>query len=199
MQNCRVLSFSRIVVVGPGNLWSGPRSIRAQGPCRGGCVSRMNDERSRCQGEQLRTTLSSALQDFKGKSNVSMKAIPKQPPEGDASRMGPTWRYGAKLVQGKYVPFALNALASVLTKLNEKRRLDSVTSIIVTNRKQEGTADGTGTEVGTYLTNKWRAKINQEWLYNVKANAPKGGWEKWPKNRASQPASKRKTPTAITI
>uniref|UniRef100_A0A7N2L9S1 Glutathione S-transferase n=1 Tax=Quercus lobata TaxID=97700 RepID=A0A7N2L9S1_QUELO len=29
-----------------------------------------------------------------------MKAIPKQPPEGDASKMGSTWRYGAKLVQG---------------------------------------------------------------------------------------------------
>ena len=80
----------------------------------------MNDERPRCQGEQLRTTLSSALQDFKGKSNVSMKAIPKQPPEGDASRMGPTWRYDAKLVQGKHVPSTLNALTSVLTMLMRK-------------------------------------------------------------------------------
>ena len=81
---------------------------------------RTNDERPRCQGEQLRTTLSSALQGFKGKSNVSMKAIPKQPPEGDASRMGPTWWYGAKLVQGKHVPSALNAPASVLTMLMRK-------------------------------------------------------------------------------
>ena len=80
----------------------------------------MNDERPRCQGEQLRTTLSSALQDFKGKSNVSMKTIPKQPLEGDASKMGPTWRYGAKLVQGKHVPSALNALASILTMLMRK-------------------------------------------------------------------------------
>ena len=68
----------------------------------------------------MRTTLSSALQDFKGKSNVSMKVIPKQPPEEDASKMGPTWRYGAKLVQGKHVPSALNALASVLTMLMRK-------------------------------------------------------------------------------
>ena len=28
-------------------------------------------------------------------SNVSMKATPKKPPKGDASRMGPTWGYGA--------------------------------------------------------------------------------------------------------
>ena len=65
-------------------------------------------------------TLSSALQDFKGKSNVSMMAAPKKSPERDASRMGPTRGYGAKLVQGKYVPSALNAPASVLTMLMRK-------------------------------------------------------------------------------
>jgi len=41
-------------------------------------------------GAQLRMTLSSAFQDFKGKSNISMKAAPKKPPEEEASRMGPT-------------------------------------------------------------------------------------------------------------
>ena len=30
-----------------------------------------------------------------------------------------------------------------------------------------------GTEVGTCLINKWRAKINQEGLYNVKVDMPK--------------------------
>ena len=83
-------------------------------------MPRTNDQVPRCQGEQLRTTLSSALQDFNGKSNVSMKAIPEQPPERDVSRMGPTWRYSAKLDQGKYVPSALNALASVLVMLMRK-------------------------------------------------------------------------------
>ena len=82
-------------------------------------MPRTNGERSKCRGEQPRTTLSSALQDFKGKSNVSMKDAPKKPPEGDASRMGPTG-YGTKLVQGKYVPSALNAPVSVLTMLMRK-------------------------------------------------------------------------------
>ena len=71
-------------------------------------------------GAQQRMTLSSALQDFKGKSNISLKVASKKPPEGDVSRMGPTWGYGAKLVQGKYVPSALNALANVLTMLMRK-------------------------------------------------------------------------------
>ena len=83
-------------------------------------MPRTNEERPKCQGEQSRTTLSSALQDFRGKSNVLMKATPKMPPEGSASRMGPTWGYGAKLVQGKYVPSALNAPASVLIMLMRK-------------------------------------------------------------------------------
>ena len=47
-------------------------------------------------------------------------AAPKKPPEGDANRMGPTRGYGAKLVQGKYVPSALNAPANVLTMLMRK-------------------------------------------------------------------------------
>ena len=83
-------------------------------------MPRTNGERPKCRGEQPRTTLSSALQDFRGKSNVSMKAAPKKPPEGSASRIGPMWGYDAKLVQGKYIPSALNAPASVLTILMRK-------------------------------------------------------------------------------
>ena len=71
-------------------------------------------------GTQPRMTLSSALQDFKGKSNISLRAAPEEPPEGDASKMGPMWGYGAKLVQGKYVPSALNAPANALIMLMRK-------------------------------------------------------------------------------
>ena len=83
-------------------------------------MPRTNDQVPRCQGEQLRATLSSALQDFDEKSNVLVKVIPKQPPEGDVNGMGPTWRYSAKSDQGKYVPSVLNAPASVLVMLMRK-------------------------------------------------------------------------------
>ena len=46
-----------------------------------------------------------------------VEGCPKKPPEGDTIRTGPTWGYGAKLVQGKYVSFALNTLANILTML----------------------------------------------------------------------------------
>ena len=69
---------------------------------------------------QPRMTLSSAFQDFKGKSNISLKAAPKKPPKEEASRMGPTWGYGVELVQGKYVPFALNAPTNALPILMRK-------------------------------------------------------------------------------
>ena len=68
----------------------------------------------------MKTTLSPALQNFDGKSNVLVKAIPKYSPKGDVSEMGPTWRYGVKLDQGKYVPSALNAPASSLIVLMRK-------------------------------------------------------------------------------
>ena len=83
-------------------------------------MPRTNRERPKYLGAQPRMTLSSTFQDFKGKSNISLKAAPKKPPEEEASRMGPTWGYGVELVQGKYVPSALNAPANVLTILMRK-------------------------------------------------------------------------------
>ena len=51
-----------------------------------------------------------------------------------------------------------------------------------TNRKLDGTADGTDKEISSHLTYRWRVGINQAGLYNKKEGAPKrGGWEKWPK------------------
>ena len=83
-------------------------------------MPRTNRERPNSLGAQPRMTLSSAFQDFKGKSNISLKVAPKKPPEEEASRMGPMWVYGVELVQGKYVPSALNAPANVLTILMRK-------------------------------------------------------------------------------
>ena len=41
-----------------------------------------------------------------------------------------------------------------------------------------------GTKVGTCLINKWRAKINQKGLYNVKVDAPRRRLEKMAKNKS---------------
>ena len=79
-----------------------------------------NREKPNSLGAQPKMTLSSASQDFKGKSDISLKATPKTPPEEEASRMGPTWGFGVELVQGKYVPSALNAPTNVLTILMRK-------------------------------------------------------------------------------
>ena len=98
----------------PAHALLGPRARAEEGICRG----RMGEGRDA--GAQPRMTLSSALQDFKEKSNISLKAAPKKPPEGGASRMGTTWGYNAKLVRGEYVPSALNAHANVLTMLMRK-------------------------------------------------------------------------------
>ena len=65
-------------------------------------------------------TLSSASQGFEGKSDMSSKAASKRPPEEEARRIGPTWGYGVEVVQGKYVPFALNASTNALTILMRK-------------------------------------------------------------------------------
>ena len=89
-----------------------------------------------------------------------------------------------KTGSGQIRPLRIKCTRQRPDHVNEKRRLGRATSIIATNRKQGGTADGTGTEIGTCLTKKWRAKINQEGLYNVKVNAPKERLEKMAKNQS---------------
>ena len=63
-------------------------------------------------------TLSSASQDFKGKSDMLSKAASKV--EEEASRMGLTWGYGVVVVQGKDVTSALNVPTNVLAILMGK-------------------------------------------------------------------------------
>ena len=71
--------------------------------------------------------------------------------------------------------------------------------IHATNRKLDGTADGTDTEISSRLTYKWRVRINQVGLYNKKEGAPTGGLGKMAKKtRASQPTSRRTT-LGVTI
>ena len=69
---------------------------------------------------QPRITLSSASQDFKGKSDMSSKAASKVPPEEKTSRMGLTWGYGVGMVQGKDVTSTLNVPTNVLAILMGK-------------------------------------------------------------------------------
>ena len=83
-------------------------------------MSRTSGERPNSLEMQLRMTLSSASQDFKGKSDSSSKVASKMPSKEEASRMGPTWGYGVGVVQGKYVTFALNAPTNVLAVLMGK-------------------------------------------------------------------------------
>ena len=56
--------------------------------------------------------------------------------------------------------------------------------IHATNRKLDGTADGTDTEISSRLTYKWRVRINQNGLYNKKEGAPTGGLGKMAKNES---------------
>ena len=56
--------------------------------------------------------------------------------------------------------------------------------IHATNRKLDGTADGTDTEISSHLTYTWRVRINQAELYNKKEGAPTEGLGKMAKNES---------------
>ena len=83
-------------------------------------MPRTSGERPNSLEMQPRMILSSASQDFKGKSDMSSKAASKAPPEEEASRTGLTRGYGVGVVQGKDVTFALNAPTNILAILMGK-------------------------------------------------------------------------------
>ena len=46
--------------------------------------------------------------------------------------------------------------------------MNSTTLVAATHRKLEKAADGTNTRVAACMINKWRAKINENEVYNVR-------------------------------
>ena len=46
--------------------------------------------------------------------------------------------------------------------------MNSITLVAATHRKLKKAADGTSTQVATCMINKWRAKINEREVYNVR-------------------------------
>ena len=83
-------------------------------------MPRTSRERPNSLETQPRMTLSSASQDFKGKSDMSFKAASKRSPKEETSRMGPIWGYGMEVTQGKYIFSALSAPTNVLAILMRK-------------------------------------------------------------------------------
>ena len=50
--------------------------------------------------------------------------------------------------------------------------MNSIILVVATHRKLEKAADVTSTQVATCMINKWRAKINEKKVYNVR-NPPR--------------------------
>ena len=47
--------------------------------------------------------------------------------------------------------------------------MNSITLVAATHNKLKKAADGTSTQVATYMINKWRAKIHGDEVYNVRS------------------------------
>ena len=75
---------------------------------------------AKARGKGWEATLSSALQNFKGKINVLVEVIPEQPPDGDVSEMGLKGKQSVKLDQGECVPPSINAPANTQSWLMGK-------------------------------------------------------------------------------
>ena len=52
--------------------------------------------------------------------------------------------------------------------------MNSTTLVVATHRKSGKVADRTSTRVATCMINKWRAKINEKEVYNVRNPLGKG-------------------------
>ena len=56
--------------------------------------------------------------------------------------------------------------ADSLAALMKKRPLNSITLFAATHSKLRKVVNGTGTQVATFMINKWTAKINVKEIYN---------------------------------
>ena len=113
-----------------------------------------------------------------------MGIIPKQPPLGDVNGMGPIGKQGVKVGLRKTRPFFSKCTCQYPEVINKKDVWTVQTLIYATNRKLDGTADGTDTEISSHLTYKWRVRINQDRLYNKKEGTPTRGLGKMAKNKS---------------
>ena len=149
----------------------GPLYTRAQGPRQGETLPRTCNESPNGLEMWSRTILSSASQNLEGKNSTTSKAAPSALPEERTSIAERAREYSVGAVQGKTVTSALNVPTNVLAALMGKWPLNSVALVAATNRRWGKVADGTSTEVVTYLINRWKVRINWEGLYTVRWRA----------------------------
>ena len=67
--------------------------------------------------------------------------------------------------------------ADDLVALMRKWPLNSITLVAATHSKLKKAANGTSTQVATYIINKWRAKINGKEVYNIRDPPGMGDWK----------------------
>ena len=102
----------------------------------------------------------------------SPQSAPRRKDEYSRTRMGVQCRSGSR----KSCHLRIECANKRPSHVNGKRPLNSVTSVIATNRKWGKAADETCTRVVTYLINRWKVRINWEGLYNVRIHPrEKGG------------------------
>ena len=56
--------------------------------------------------------------------------------------------------------------------------MNSITLFVATHSKLGKAADGTSTQVATYMINKWTTKINEKEIYNTRCPPRMGAEEK---------------------
>jgi len=64
-----------------------------------------------------------------------------------------------------------------------RRPLNSAVLVAAIHRRLRRTSDGTSTRVMACIINKWRVKINEKQLYNVRDHPERGGSEKSKRKR----------------
>ena len=123
-------------------------------------------------GMQPRMTMFSTSQGLKGRTTRHQRQLPKC----SQKKRRVEWdSHGMRCGNGsrKRRHLRIECANKRPSHIDGKRPLNSVASVIATNRKWGETADRTDTRVDICLINGWKIRINRERLYIVRAYAPK--------------------------
>ena len=114
------------IVVGPRGLQSGPNSIWAQGPCRGGILPKANDQWPRQQGERLKTYPVLGIPELQWEDQHHGVGNPQTAPSRGCERNGAHREAGCEIEPRKMRPLFSKCTCQYPEMINEKRRLDGV-------------------------------------------------------------------------
>ena len=146
--------------VGPKNLWSRPTSCQGPRPAPRRIVTEDRWRRSKWPRDAVEDDPVLGILRVKREEQHVIKGRLRNAPKRKGEQSGTRTRVQCGNGSRKKRHLLIECASKLSNHIDGKRPLNSMVSVIATNRKWGEAADETGTRVVIYLTNRWKVRIN---------------------------------------